>query len=447
MNTPSISHLEPVKVSERIHSLDVVRGIALLGILLMNIVGFGLAWSYSNPSISGGDTGANLYTWITTNMLFEGTMRGLFTMLFGMGFILLTLRGEKKGGGIKVADIYYRRTLWLLLFGIIHGYLLLWYGEILYPYAVMGLLLFPVRHVNPKPLFIAGIVLLTIGVFLDFRDYNKGVETYKAGTEVQRLKDQNQTLTTEQTEQLKAFTKLNQTPTSEEVSEYSSKMRNSGYFKLVDIIGERVFRSQTVFFYRYSPWDILSMMLIGMALFKWKVFNASLKYKYYLIMMIVGYAVGLTVNYFETSMIVNSGFDKLTTMKADRTYQIGRFFTTIGHIGLIMIFVKSSILKFLQNALGAVGKMALTNYLMHTILCNIYFLGFNMFGKLQRYELYYVVGLIWIFQLIISPIWLKYFRYGPAEWMWRSLTYLEKQPFRINKPETITRKQAIPKPL
>ena len=132
MNSPSEPQLNPVSTSERINSLDIIRGIALLGILLMNIVGFGLAFSYMDPSISGGASGWNLKVWATNNMLFEGTMRGLFTMLFGSGFLLLTARGEEKGGGILVADIYYRRTLWLLLFGLIHAYLFIWFGEILY---------------------------------------------------------------------------------------------------------------------------------------------------------------------------------------------------------------------------------------------------------------------------------------------------------------------------
>ena len=148
--------------------------------------------------------------------------------------------------------------------------------------------------------------------------------------------------------------------------------------------------------------------------------------------MLVGYLVGLSVNYYETMIEINSNFDVVEMSKAGQTYQLGRFFTTLGHIGLFMLFIKSGILGFLQNALAAVGKMALTNYLMHTVICTTYFLGFGfgMFGKLQRYELYYVVVAIWIVQLIYSPIWLRYFKYGPAEWLWRSLSYKKRQPFR-----------------
>jgi uncharacterized protein len=105
---------------------------------------------------------------------------------------------------------------------------------------------------------------------------------------------------------------------------------------------------------------------------------------------------------------------------------------TCGHIALIMLFVKSGILPWLRKSLAAVGQMAFTNYITHSIICNFIFLGYglSMYGKLQRHELYYIVIGIWIFQLIISPIWLKYFRFGPLEWGWRSLTYWERQPFK-----------------
>jgi uncharacterized protein len=174
------------------------------------------------------------------------------------------------------------------------------------------------------------------------------------------------------------------------------------------------------------------MMLIGMAFFRWGIFQAEKSLKFYTMLMFAGYVVGLSVNYYESCLIYQSNWDVITMSKADITYQLGRLSTTIGHIGLVMLFIKSGILSWLQNALAAVGKMALSNYLIHTIICNVFFMGFGfaMFGKLQRYELYYVVIAIWVFQLIYSPIWFKYFKFGPAEWAWRSLTYMRKQPFR-----------------
>jgi uncharacterized protein len=104
----------------------------------------------------------------------------------------------------------------------------------------------------------------------------------------------------------------------------------------------------------------------------------------------------------------------------------------LGHISLIMLFCKLPVLNWFKKSMAAVGKMALTNYIMHSIFAMVIFtgVGFGLFGKLQRHELLYVVFSIWLFQLILSPIWLKYFQFGPLEWMWRNLSYQNKHPFR-----------------
>ena len=148
-----------LKSSDRIQSLDIMRGIVLFGILLMNINGMGLAGAYGDPTVTGGATGWNLTTWITTNLFFEGTMRALFSLLFGVGMFIFLDRLEEKKAGINAANIYFRRLLWLLIFGLIHGYLLLWTGEILYDYALMGFIVFSFRKLPPIKLTFVAIVL------------------------------------------------------------------------------------------------------------------------------------------------------------------------------------------------------------------------------------------------------------------------------------------------
>ena len=122
----------------------------------MNILTFGLPFAaYMNPTAYGGDGGLNLVYWYANLIFFEGKMRTIFSMLFGAGVVLMTWRGEERGGGISVADIYYRRTLWLVLFGMLHAYFI-WFGDILYMYGMLGLALFPLRKAKPKALLIAG---------------------------------------------------------------------------------------------------------------------------------------------------------------------------------------------------------------------------------------------------------------------------------------------------
>lgn len=433
-NTTNQPIFNPTQKKSRINSLDVIRGIALLGILLMNINGMGLPFSYSDPTVAGGSEGLNLNVWIANNMLFEGTMRGLFTLLFGAGVILLTSRLEKSGAGITTADIYYRRILWLLVFGLINVWVLLWHGDILFPYALFALFLFPFRNTSVKKLLTIGCLLIGLGILWDVSDHQNHLKTQKESLEAQTLKDQGATLSEDQESSLKDWETFKTKKTPEEVNRAIENMHQGYWDVLMSKVKQNQFM-QTWFPYRYWIWDILSYMLLGMAFFKLRIFHGERTFVFYVMMLIIGYAVGLSINYYETQLLLDSNFDPMATSKAGQTYQIGRIFTTIGHVGLFMLFIKSGILGFLQKALAAVGTMALTNYLMHSVITSIIFygFGFSMFGKLQRFELYYIVGGIWIFQLMVSPIWLKYFQYGPMEWLWRSLTYQKKQPFRIPK--------------
>ena len=422
----------PRRASERIDSFDVIRGMALLGILLMNINGMGLPFAYADPTIAGGADGLNLKVWIVNNMLFEGTMRGLFTLLFGSGVILLVSRLEKSGAGIMAADIYYRRTLWLLVLGIINVYVLLWHGDILYPYAIFGLMLFPFRNAGVKTLFMVAAMLLFIGVLWDVNDYRDKLRLQDDVQNILVLKNQGHETDKQQDEKLEEWEKFKTKKSQEELNVQIEKMHQSYFTVVFEKVKGNQFM-QTWLPYRLWVWDILSFMLLGMAFYKLRIFHGERTRSFYAGMMAAGYAVGLTLNYYETRMLIGSDFDALEILKADRTYQVGRLFTTLGHVGLLMLFIKAGFLPILQRSLAAVGKLALTNYLMHSVITSIIFYGdgFALYGQLERYQLYYIVGAIWIFQLIASPLWLRYFQYGPVEWLWRSLTYQKKQPFRI----------------
>lgn len=424
----------PTQRKSRINSLDVIRGIALLGILLMNINGMGLPFSYSDPSVLGHTEGLNFYVWVTNELLFEGTMRGLFTLLFGAGVILLTGRLIKDGAGISTADIFYRRMIWLLLFGIANVWILLWHGDILFPYALFGLFLFPFRNLPVKNLILIGAILIGIGILWDISDYKNNVKLKQEAEIAMESKSAGIELTAEESSTLNEWEKLNTKKTTDEVSEEIERM-NKGYFEVINNKVKLNQWMQTWLPYRLWVWDILSYMFIGMAFFKLRIFHGERSTRFYFLMAFIGYLIGININFYETQLIVQSNYDVVTMSKAGQTYQLGRIAVTMGHIGLFMLFIKSGIIAFLQRTLAAVGRMALTNYLMHSIITSIIFygFGFGLYGVLERYELYYIVFGIWIFQLIASPIWLKYFQFGPIEWLWRSLTYGKKQPFKIVK--------------
>src|SRR5450755_777617 len=151
--------LAPARADERNGGLDAVRGFALLGILLLNICAFGLpSAAYVNPAPAGGATGANLVLWALITVLADGKMRAIFSLTFGASVYLLVDRLCRKGAGADAADIHYRRMLWLMLFGILHAYLI-WWGDILYYYASLGLVLYPLRKLSARALLIfAGIL-------------------------------------------------------------------------------------------------------------------------------------------------------------------------------------------------------------------------------------------------------------------------------------------------
>lgn len=425
--------LQPTAKSERISAIDTIRGIALFGILLMNIVGFGLYKAYFDPTNNGGATGWNLTVWWMNTLFFEGTMRGMFSMLFGAGILLFTGRKSESIEGTVVTDLFFRRLLWMLLFGVIHCYLLLWDGEILYSYAIVGMFAFSFRHLKPKNLLIGATIILVIATAFGVKDYFKYKDAFEKVTVAETKKINRQTLSKEDSTSIEKWNGIvkEEKATPTQVKEEMTA-RSKGYWSIVMHKLPVNQYMETTFLYFLNFWDTLAMMLWGMAFFKMGILKAVKSNRFYWLMALMGYGIGITINYFEGSHIVSSNFSVLSIYKTFMTYNLGRIPTTCGHIALIMLFVKSGFLPFLQKSLAAVGQMAFTNYITHSIICNFIFLGygFSMYGKLQRYELYYIVISIWVFQLIFSPIWLKYFRFGPLEWLWRSLTYWKMQPMK-----------------
>ena len=184
---------------------------------------------------------------------------------------------------------------------------------------------------------------------------------------------------------------------------------------------------QTWGLYRYF-FDVFGMMLIGMALFRMGILTLHRRTGIYVAMMIGGYAVGLTVNVLETRWIIAHQFSPVAFAEANVTYDLGRLAMTIGHLGALLLFVRSGMLGWLRAAFAAVGRMAVTNYLTHSAVCLTLFVLLGWYGQLERHQLYYVVFAIWAFQLVFSPLWLRLFRFGPVEWLWRWLTYLKRPP-------------------
>ena len=347
-------------------------------------------------------------------------------MLFGAGIILFTCRLEAKGR-TDVADIYARRNLWLIAFGMINGFFLLWSGDILYFYGLTALLVFPFRKLSAKWLIIIGVAGLMANALWNAKDTSDLMRNHAAyetsQTEGAKLTADQKAWAGEWASALEEYS-----PSPEAQQDYVEK-RTASYWSAFAQVAQETAHAESWYFYRWF-FDVFSMMLIGMALYKMGVFTLARSLRFYLALIVCGYGVGLTVNLFETRWVIDNGFSLLAMSQSGITYDLGRIATTAGHLGLLLLIVRSGVFPLFQHALACVGRMAFTNYLTHSLVCAILFVGLGLFGQLERHQLYYVVFAIWAAQLIISPLWLRHFQMGPLEWLWRGLTYAEFPKFR-----------------
>ncbi|HVQ08281.1 MAG TPA: DUF418 domain-containing protein [Allosphingosinicella sp.] len=421
--------------ARRIEALDFVRGVALCGILLMNITGFGLPDAYVNPMNAGGATGANLWAWIVTEIGFEGTQRALFSMLFGASAILLVSRLEA-AGRTDAADIYFRRNLWLVAFGMVNAFVFLWYGDILYAYGIIALFIFPFRKLAAKWLLAIGIATLLLNAVWNLHDTRVLLGKHDAWAAASAAQARGARLNPDQQAAITAWdeTRAEFKSTPEEIAD-AVQARVNGYGPAFERTARINVYFQTWGLYRFF-FDLFGMMLIGMALYRTGVLTLERRTSLYVAMAVFGYGIGVAVNAVETRWIMNQGFSAVSFAEAHVSYDLGRLAMTIGHLGALLLFVRSGLLGWLRRAFAAVGQMAVTNYLTHSVVCGILFIGLGWYNQLERYELYYVVAAIWAAQLAISPLWLSYYRFGPVEWLWRSLTYMKRQPIRRIAAET-----------
>jgi uncharacterized protein len=427
----------PVESEARLTSVDVLRGVALCGILAMNIVNFGWPQSvYSDPTAAPGYGWADSALWMFNHIFFDTKMMTIFSMLFGAGLVLMSERAEAKGASLR--KVYYRRVLILLAIGLVHAYLV-WEGDILVPYALCGLLLYPLRRKSPRTLIVTAVVLLSLVFPLWFGvrgavSFARHV-TQQVEAEIQDGKTPTgwrKTVHEKWTEAMKDSKK--------DPAENFQKTLNTHRGSYAGIVAHRagdLIKEHTFGFIFAFWWMVGGRMLLGMGLMKLGVFSAELPRPFYVRLALIGYGIGLplvladvAIDYHyqffhgEGLVYATGGWWLFNTVSSP--------FMALGHIAVVMMICQAGALPWLTRRLAAVGRMALTNYLTQSIVCSTLFYGYglDLYGTLYRPGLYVVVLAIWAFQLWFSPIWLARFRFGPAEWAWRSLTYGKAQPFR-----------------
>lgn len=425
--------LGPALGGDRLVAVDVLRGVAVLGILAMNVYAFAMPFAaYQNPLLYGGDHGVDLWAWFFTHLFFDQKFLPVFSMLFGAGLVLMWQRARERGRDLT--RVFYLRNFWLLVLGLLHAYLL-WVGDILVSYALLGFLIFFFRRLRPRNLLIVGSVVLLMGIPLSHlmgqgmaKMDSEATRLWAARESGEELSEEEEALLAEWESGMRAFVR----PSAEDV-EKELEVHRGSYLEILKHRAPTVAMMQTMGFLGFVMWRAGGLMLLGMGLMKLDVFSARRPTGFYVRLLAAGYGLGLPLAAWSAHLLWSHDFDGIYASKwALWANWIGGVAVALGHVALVMLAVRRSWLTGLQERLSAAGRMAFTNYIAHSVLLTTLFYGygFGLFGRVDRAGQLGIVLLVWILQLWWSPLWLRHFRFGPLEWLWRSLTYRRLQPLR-----------------
>ncbi len=401
--------LLPTSSNQRFRALDLIRGVAVLGILIMNIYGFSNIFAYyMNPYALGEPSSSDVWVWSMTHIFADQKFYTLFSMLFGAGIMLMAERA--KAQGITAAKYHYRRIFWLLIFGLIHAWFI-WLGDILFMYAVMGLWVYLFTDTTPKTKLITGIVLIalyslymaTVSIFINH-------------------------IPAEDIELMFNMFYPDQATIQEEtlpyLTSYAAQLEHR-----IDFFKENVLTMGLGF----GIFRIGGSMLVGMALYQYGVLTAARSTKFYWSLLLICFTVGFLITAYDmTTLFANDFAFEILLLSFMTTTNVAALFIALGYVALLALWCKSDSRGRIKKSFEAVGRMAFTNYIAQSLICTsiFYSFGFGLFTELSRLQLMGIVAIVFLLQLIWSPWWLKRYHYGPLEWLWRSLTYAKIQAFR-----------------
>jgi uncharacterized protein len=407
---PGHTRVAPTK--QRYSSLDTLRGFALLGILVPNIWFF--AWpvaAATNPPSVMSDNPVNILAQDITSVVFLGKFMFNFALLFGAGVVMYGRKydtadenGNYHAPLTKGSELWFVRCSFLLVFGMIHAYLF-WYGDILTAYAVSGLtLVWWVRRINPKLQLVGGLALFSLGALI-MASFNIWTYfSYEAGD-----------ISSQQ---------LSGNP-AQEIEGYSGSFIDALQVRFITTF---ILQAMTTVFFLPSVWG---MMIMGMGLTRLGYLTGEKSTRTYLTFAAILLPVGL-----GTTLLAYTWVNKTFALYPGFVWQslsqaIG-VPLALGYTSLLIALSKLNWAKLITVPLAAVGRMALTNYFSHTLLCTTFFYGYGLgyFAQIEYPQLWLVVLAVWAFNIIFSLLWLQAFKMGPFEWLWRCLTYRRLVPIR-----------------
>lgn len=411
-----------VPSSPRYLELDALRGFAVMGILLMNIVGFAMPeMAYVSPAVYGGTHLADTIIWAMSYIFIDGKMRGLFTILFGASMMLIIERAQINGA--NPAKMHFSRMFWLALFGLAH-FFLLWAGDILFLYAAVGCIAFWLRGLEAEDLIRRALLIFTLGflgysvmfgsfLYMQYQASLPGAEA-------------------ELRESVAVIIAGFQTPANAINADIA--LHQSGFFPiLLDKIRNDLFGPLVLLAYNLA--ETLPLMMIGMALYKNGFITGRWSLEQYrfwgIRLTITGAAIVTAVAIYMIAV----DFEILRMVNASYAWNWPtQMLMTIGYAALLIWLIRTFQSAWWMARIAAVGRAAFSNYLGTSLLMTFLFYGWGLglYGSVGRAELYLVVPAVWALMLVWSQPWLMRYRYGPLEWLWRSLARQQAQPMRLS---------------
>jgi len=390
---------EPTPPAQRVVSLDALRGLAVLGILLINVRVFSMPeTTLLNPTVYGDFTGANYAVWLFGHVFAEMKFITVFSALFGAGIVLFLENKQQKGQ--PAMRLHYRRTLLLLLIGLGHAYLL-WYGDILVAYALCGLALVFAHEWEPRALAgLAAVFLLVTPLLEVFAGLTVGGDAIAS-----------------QWAPAEAALRT-------EVATYQG-----GWVRQLDHRVPTAFSRQTTGFLGGTFWRVGGTVLLGMALYKWGVLTGQRRTRLYR-WLVVGGGVGVAIVLAGVWYIEANAWRAGAALFWRQFNYVGSLLVAGGYVGIVTLYARRRPDGVLTRGLAAVGRTAFTNYLLQTVVATTVFYGhgLGLFGSVSRVVAFGLVIAFWAVQGVLSVLWLRRFRFGPVEWVWRTLTYGTRQP-------------------
>lgn len=435
MAVDGVAQLAPVRGAARIDVLDILRGLAILGIFFMNIPfeGQTAMAMFNKPQIIGW-TPLDQWSWSFVQVVLEGTQRGVLEILFGCGLMVLAAKAMRPDGPVAVADLYWRRNLWLLGFGLLDIFVFLWTGDILHIYALAALFLFPFRLLGPRLLLAFGSLFALFMVVTAVPIYLERAELLAAVPVIEKKVAAHQPLTkTEQAQQKDWKELLERRATGGEQAKKIQAMEKVGHRG-----GWLAYAGMYIGFYTefmlpqlgFGIAEAFCMMLVGIALWKWRVVQGGRSTRFYALLMLCCYVPGMIARGIGAHEML-SPVPILHSFWF--TQEPARMLVSIGHVALINLALRSGVGAAILAPFKAAGRTAFSLYFLQQFIA-LYILfapwGAGLWGKLSWSGLYGVVLAVLTFQVVLANLWLRAFSMGPMEWAWRSLAYVRWQPFR-----------------